>query len=806
MKYIYKIILISIVFLTGDSSVVFAQSSSDTLRITEVEYDAIQSGNDGTREWIELYNYGTEIINLNAWTLTDANPRTVTLPAVDVLPGSFVVLANNPVNFQENYPEISADVDLSPTLGLSNNGDVIILRNPAGEDIDFVAWEGAEAGWDQATAPDAGESICRFDVDTDTDTPADFIVCSEPTPQSTDNTPPAIPLTAPDLVDSFDSGNSVIDNITNATNLVFSVVCTETDSRVVLYQDAVELHTQGCDVIGSFDLDALVFEEGDFSLNYSEIDQFGNESELSPDLDLLVDISIPEISLFSVDTASPFTVDTPSISFETTDINGSGVFSTEVSIDGEAFVMQTSPYQPILTTAATHEIILRATDNAGNITENTLGFPSLVTIDSPTLVSSEPIEGNRIIIDGPNEITSVDISSIGSDLSCAPLPAIAPIECSFQVNRTGTLTVTVVDSSGATTLVENDYVIDTVAPEIVFTDNVHVGPIQNDQVAVDVISSVEIQNLGYVLSSADFCDSTTYSQGTEILFESGDVIIDQQDESNNESYVCVRAEDITGNISFALSDHPFNVDNTSPTITQDVSSVGGTRYVFSSDSDGEIIFAGSCSSTISMATVGNNTISFDSLSEGVYSDCRISIVDLAGNTSNILLIPSFTIRAPESSREPSRRSSRRRNPDFLARNVTSTKSHLSSLGDGERCAANTIITQNLRAGDRNGRFSLWQGGVISEVKLLQAHMNRLGFSSGPEDGILGPLTDAAIKRMQESLGTDQDGYVGPITRGLINNSCGPAVLDQESSQDISLLEERLLTLLKRLYTELSTKS
>ena len=50
-------------------------------------------------------------------------------------------------------------------------------------------------------------------------------------------------------------------------------------------------------------------------------------------------------------------------------------------------------------------------------------------------------------------------------------------------------------------------------------------------------------------------------------------------------------------------------------------------------------------------------------------------------------------------------------------------------------------------------------------------MNRLGFRSGPEDGIFGPITEGAVKRMQAFLGTKQDGIVGPITRSLINHSC-----------------------------------
>jgi len=103
---------------------------------------------------------------------------------------------------------------------------------------------------------------------------------------------------------------------------------------------------------------------------------------------------------------------------------------------------------------------------------------------------------------------------------------------------------------------------------------------------------------------------------------------------------------------------------------------------------------------------------------------------------------------------------------------TNTSSPEEVLGEGEQCPAPQIITQNMRSGDRNGNFSSWQGSTISEVKILQAHLNRLGFASGEEDGILGPITDGAIKRMQISLGTPPDGYVGPLSRALVNTSCG----------------------------------
>jgi parallel beta-helix repeat protein len=100
-----------------------------------------------------------------------------------------------------------------------------------------------------------------------------------------------------------------------------------------------------------------------------------------------------------------------------------------------------------------------------------------------------------------------------------------------------------------------------------------------------------------------------------------------------------------------------------------------------------------------------------------------------------------------------------------------TSSSSGSPADGQ-CPTDQILTQNMRSGARDGRYHQYTKAVVKEVKILQAHMNRLAFNSGPADGILGPITDGAIKRMQVFLGTMADGYVGPLTRALINKSCG----------------------------------
>ena len=66
-------------------------------------------------------------------------------------------------------------------------------------------------------------------------------------------------------------------------------------------------------------------------------------------------------------------------------------------------------------------------------------------------------------------------------------------------------------------------------------------------------------------------------------------------------------------------------------------------YIFASTAAGTITYGGSCSSSNTAANTGNNTITFNTLSNGTYSDCTIKITDADGNESNTLTIPAFTV-------------------------------------------------------------------------------------------------------------------------------------------------------------------
>ncbi|MCI5051067.1 MAG: fibronectin type III domain-containing protein [Candidatus Pacebacteria bacterium] len=103
--------------------------------------------------------------------------------------------------------------------------------------------------------------------------------------------------------------------------------------------------------------------------------------------------------------------------------------------------------------------------------------------------------------------------------------------------------------------------------------------------------------------------------------------------------------------------------------------------------------------------------------------------------------------------------------------VTSTEEEEESIEIVDTCSNQTLFTQNMQQGDRDGNYSAWQQGTINEIKKLQVYMNLGEYRSGPIDGIFGPITDSATKRMQEAFKVRNDGQVGPITRSAINDTC-----------------------------------
>ncbi len=82
------------------------------------------------------------------------------------------------------------------------------------------------------------------------------------------------------------------------------------------------------------------------------------------------------------------------------------------------------------------------------------------------------------------------------------------------------------------------------------------------------------------------------------------------------------------------------------------------------------------------------------------------------------------------------------------------------------------------AGDRTG--ALLAPGVgygqplgVPHVRALQRSLRALGQQPGPVDGVYGPLTKAAVERLQRERGLAVDGIVGPQTRRVLNAKTSP---------------------------------
>ena len=66
-------------------------------------------------------------------------------------------------------------------------------------------------------------------------------------------------------------------------------------------------------------------------------------------------------------------------------------------------------------------------------------------------------------------------------------------------------------------------------------------------------------------------------------------------------------------------------------------------YTFSSNIAGSITYGGSCSSSTTVASQGNNKITLNSLINGTYSDCTITVVTEGSVLTGSLALSSFIV-------------------------------------------------------------------------------------------------------------------------------------------------------------------
>ncbi len=156
--------------------------------------------------------------------------------------------------------------------------------------------------------------------------------------------------------------------------------------------------------------------------------------------------------------------------------------------------------------------------------------------------------------------------------------------------------------------------------------------------------------------------------------------------------------------SITISEPCDNSDNSTPTLTESVriglnkdnnTNDTSPNYIFASNESGTISYGGSCKSTTTSASIGNNTITLRQsnnswFSHGTYNDCTLRVMDCNGNISDNLSISPFKVYIREE-----------------LYSVTYGNGHFIAVGDNGR-----ILTSS--TGDNNS-WTVQESGTTSDL-------------------------------------------------------------------------------------------
>ncbi|WP_426736623.1 lamin tail domain-containing protein [Myxococcus faecalis] len=149
--------------ITDTSDAVFSISTgggggTGTLLINEVLVN--EAGSDVSGEFVELVNTGTASLSIAGWTVSDAASVRHTFPSGTTVPaGGVIVVFGGAAGIPSGTP--NAVAASTGTLGLSNSGDTVTVKNASGTVVDTAVLSSAMAGTDGVSAnrsPDLGSA------------------------------------------------------------------------------------------------------------------------------------------------------------------------------------------------------------------------------------------------------------------------------------------------------------------------------------------------------------------------------------------------------------------------------------------------------------------------------------------------------------------------------------------------------------------------------------------------------------------------------------------------------------------------
>jgi predicted extracellular nuclease len=211
--------------------------------INEVQYDPTTGGTDSLSEWIELYNAGSDDVDLTGWRLCD-NGDSIgeVFPSMVVAAGEYAVFVCNVDSFVKYFPAATnyyawtsgsfGDTRAGNTAyGLGNSADMLVMVNSSGTVIDAVNWGTVSTswptwikystyGWDPAVGDAApGHSIGRSPNGVDTDLAVDWADMVVPTPGATNG---GAVVYTPHTIYDIQNGGALTDSAVSVVGIVTS--------------------------------------------------------------------------------------------------------------------------------------------------------------------------------------------------------------------------------------------------------------------------------------------------------------------------------------------------------------------------------------------------------------------------------------------------------------------------------------------------------------------------------------------------------------------------------------------------------
>lgn len=125
-------------------------AASADIKITEIMYDL--SGTDTDREWVEIYNDGTDPVNIvtgsskGSWRFVDNSSHTLT-PFVEgdtqIAPGEYAIIAKDGAAFMTDWPNFTGTIFTSP-LSLPNTSATLSIKDGDAKVLDTVSYDSGQ--------------------------------------------------------------------------------------------------------------------------------------------------------------------------------------------------------------------------------------------------------------------------------------------------------------------------------------------------------------------------------------------------------------------------------------------------------------------------------------------------------------------------------------------------------------------------------------------------------------------------------------------------------------------------------------